>query len=252
MSRPHIDFIHVDEIDWVELDLPGGNMKTKMKPLSRDDESGAVTAIVEFPAGFERKETGFYEVDEDIFYIDGEMMSGDHRFRSYCYTFHPAGELRQPVRSEDGATAIAFFSGMPQWIPADDHGAGFEPSRMVPFVDAFALPWDQPRLADFPAGAARKSLRLQEDPPVGVAINGLLPHWLSPLKEWHTFAEEVLILEGTIDTTYGKMTKGAYLSHPPDDIHGPMHSTDGCMFIVRTDGPFGNTYEPVDGYGLRD
>ena len=31
MTRPHIDFIHIDDIEWVELDLPGGNIPTRMK-----------------------------------------------------------------------------------------------------------------------------------------------------------------------------------------------------------------------------
>ena len=49
MTRPHIDFIHIDDIEWIDLDLPGGNMPTRMKPLSRDPDTGDVTAIVEFP-----------------------------------------------------------------------------------------------------------------------------------------------------------------------------------------------------------
>lgn len=36
----------------------------------------------------------------------------------------------------------------------------------------------------------------------------------------------------------------------PENVHAPMHTTDGCMFFVIVRGPIGNTYEPVDGYEL--
>ena len=124
----------------------------------------------------------------------------------------------------------------------------FRPDRTVPYVDSLKVPWESPRFDDFPAGAARKALRSDPEARQGAAISGLLPQWLSPYTEWHTFSEEVHILEGTIDATFGKMTKGAYLAHPPEDRHGPMHSSDGCLFFVIVRGPIGNTYEPVEGY----
>ena len=84
----------------------------------------------------------------------------------------------------------------------------------MPPVDSLAVTWESPRFDDFPGGAARKALRNDPDAQQGASINGLLPQWVSPYTEWHTFSEEVYILEGTIDTTFGRMTKGAYLAHP--------------------------------------
>ena len=87
-----------------------------------------------------------------------------------------------------------------------------------------------------PAGAARKALRNDPEARQGASINGLLPQWISPYTEWHTFSEEVYIMEGTIDTTYGRMTPGAYLAHPPEDVHGPMHSVDGLPVLRHSEG----------------
>ncbi|MCY4372015.1 MAG: DUF4437 domain-containing protein [bacterium] len=250
MARPHIDFIHVDDIAWVELDLPGGNKPVRMKPLSRDADTGGVTAIVEFPPGFERRETGYNSSDEDLFYLEGEMTWGDRTLHPHCYAFHPAGKLREPIRTAAGTVVFASFTETPHWHPSDRPGPMFQPERDVSYVDIRKVPWESPRFDDFPAGASRKALRNDPGAQQGASINGLLPQWISPYTEWHTFSEEVYILEGTIDTTFGKMTEGAYLAHPPEDVHGPMHSVDGCMFFVIVRGPIGNTYEPVDGYEL--
>ena len=250
MTRPRIDFIHIDDIAWVDFDFPGGNLPVRRKTLSWDPDTGGVTAIIEFPPGFERRETGYNTSDEDKFYLDGEITSGDHEFGPSCYTFQPAGELRGPMHTADGALVLASFTDTPEWNPSDAPGPMFRPGREVPFVDSLAVPWGSPRFDDFPAGAARKPLRNDPEAQQGAALIGLLPQWISPYTEWHTFSEEVYILEGTIDTTFGKMTKGAYLAHPPEDVHGPMHSSDGCMFFVIVRGPIGNTYEPVEGYRL--
>lgn len=250
MTRPHIDFIHVDDIDWVELDLSGGNIPVRMKPLSRDPDTGGVTAIVDFPPGFERPVTGYSTSDEDIFYLEGAMTWGGRTYRRYHYAFHPAGKLRQPMSTAEGALVLASFTAEPEFLFSERPGPMYRPERDVPFVDSRSVPWESPRFDDFPAGAARKALRNDPEARQGASINGLLPQWISPYTEWHTFSEEVLILEGTIDTTFGRMTPGAYLAHPPEDIHGPMHSVDGCLFFVIVRGPIGNTYEPVESYEL--
>ena len=122
MTRPHIDFIHVDDIDWVELALPGGNIPVRMKPLSRDPDTGGVTAVVEFPPGFERRETGYNTSDEDIFYLEGEMTWGDQTRHPYCYAFHPSGKLREPLRTSTGSVVFASFTETPHWHPSDEPG----------------------------------------------------------------------------------------------------------------------------------
>ena len=167
MSRPHIDFIHIDDIDWVDLALPGGNRPIRMKPLSRDPDTGGVTAIVEFPPGFERRETGYNTSDEDIFYLEGEMTWGDLTCRPFCYAFHPAGKLREPLHTADGALVFASFTETPNWNPSDQPGPMFRPERAVPLVDSLAVTWQSPRFDDFPGGAARKPLRNDPEGPAG-------------------------------------------------------------------------------------
>ncbi len=225
-------------------------MPTRMKPLSRDSETGGVTAIVEYPPGFERSGGAYNTADEDIFYLSGEITVGGHQFGKYSYTFHPEGELRAPVRSESGVTFLASFSSKPDWHLSDTPGPQYEAARAVHYLDSLNTKWQNTRLVEFPAGSARKALR--DDPKAlqWVAVTGLLPQWVSPFTEWHTFSEEIFVLEGSITTTEGTMEPGAYLSHPPEDVHGPMHSTDGCLFFVLLRGPINNTYDPVDGYRI--
>jgi hypothetical protein len=108
------------------------------------------------------------------------------------------------------------------------------------------LVWRSPIVSDFPGGAARKGFHDHGE--YGSGILGILPEWDSPFYEWHTFSEEILIVEGSIISSFGTMKRGAYLSHPggDDTEHGPMYSKEGCLMVVLREGPVGNTFTPAD------
>jgi hypothetical protein len=108
------------------------------------------------------------------------------------------------------------------------------------------LVWRSPVVSDFPGGAARKAFHDHGE--YGSGVLGILPEWESPFYEWHTFSEEILIVEGSIISSFGTMNRGAYLSHPggEDTVHGPMYSKEGCLMLVLREGPVGNTFTPAD------
>jgi hypothetical protein len=112
------------------------------------------------------------------------------------------------------------------------------------------MDWERPKTPNFPAGAARKTLRADAVDGTGLWVIGLLPHWKSSFTEWHSVEEENYVLEGEIQTTEGCMTIGSYLAHPAEVVHGPMHSLHGALAITRAAGPFQTTYEPEPGYEL--
>jgi len=108
------------------------------------------------------------------------------------------------------------------------------------------LAWSAPIISDLPGGAARKAFNDHDE--FGSGILGILPQWDSPFHEWHTFSEEILIVEGSIISSFGTMKRGDYLCHPggKDTQHGPMYSKEGCLMLVLREGPVGNTFTPAD------
>lgn len=88
--RPHIDFLDANTLDWKEL-APG----ILSRPLSRDPDTGARTAlqrIVPTMDGYkDQPRAHFHGTTEEILVVKG-MMSFDRRtwLHDYAYCFHPA------------------------------------------------------------------------------------------------------------------------------------------------------------------
>lgn len=246
--RPLIDFVHVDDLPWEEREVPGANLPVRAKVLSSDAGTGGLTTLIEMPPGFQREQRGYYDQDEELFYLSGSVEAGGARLTRYSYAFRPAGQLRTGLRSPEGATLLAFFDSRPTFTPADQDGPGYRPERAVAPVNIADLEWERPRAEGFPAGAGRKTLRLDEEAGQGFWVLAVLPHWSSPFREVHTFAEENFILEGAIETAEGLMSPGSYLHHPPGHLHGPMRSRPGMLTFTRALGPFATTYDRVAGY----
>jgi hypothetical protein len=221
MSRPLIDFLHVDDLPWEPL--PVGRART----LSRDRDSGETSMVVELPPGGETVVDGSAE----LFVLAGAARIGRHTLSRYSYIL---GSPERTLRTETGCTLL-MFAGCNE-LPAGP-------------LNLATIDWERPQTPSFPAGAARKTLRMGASS--GFWVLGLLPHWKSALTEWHTADEENFLLEGEIQTTEGIMRAGAYLAHPAGMVHGPMRSRPGCLVITRAGLPFDTTYAPVAEYGFR-
>lgn len=247
MTRPLIDFIHVDDLPWRDGQWPGATAPHRYRLLSEDADTGEQTLVVELPAGWQLAEDGWFDVDDELFVLGGELQLNGERLTKYSYQLIPAGQLRREVRSERGARLLQFRRASAAFQPAMSDGPFFDPSRAVGPVNLRTLPYERPQTPNFPAGAGRKTLRRDPVTGDGFWIIAMLPHWLSPLTEVHTFSEENYVLEGAIETSIGLMRPGAYLHHPPGAVHGPMRSRPGCLIITRASGPFHTDYERVPG-----
>jgi hypothetical protein len=248
MGRPLIDFINVESIPWVEARIPGSNLLIALRMISRDDVSGATTMMVRMPPGWERDNPGYYDQDEELFYLDGRLETGLGPCTRYSYVFRSRGQLREPSRSLGGCTLLAHFSGRNMFTPASANAPYHEPSRDIGPINIRDMPWEEPRSPGFPGGAGRKTLRWDDARQEGFWILGMLPHWTNANTEEHEFEEENYILEGEIETAEGLMTVGAYLAHPPGHVHGPMRTKPGSLCITRSKGPFATIFRPVADY----
>jgi Domain of unknown function (DUF4437) len=245
MARPLIDFVRADGLAPRELVLAGAERTCRAQELSCDAASGERSLVLDLPPGWSRAGRGVLEHDEELFVLAGELEDNDDRLCRYAYVFHPRGSPRPLLRTERGARVLAFLHP----DAGDGRSIEYHHERAVGPLHLSRLDWERPRTPSFPAGAARKTLRIDPLDESGLWVLGLLPHWKSGFTEWHTAEEENFLLEGEIETTAGVMTPGAYLAHPPEMVHGPMRSRPGALVITRVaGGGFSTTYAPVQDY----
>jgi hypothetical protein len=245
MGRPLIDFVQLDDLVARELVLYGAERICRIFELNCDAVSGERSLVLELPAGWSRGSHGNLAHDEELFVLAGDLEDNAEQLSRYSYVFHPAGSSRPLLRTQHGARVLAF-------VHLDDRVrqvVDYRPERAVGPLHLARLDWERPRTPNFPAGAARKTLRIDGFDDSGFWVLGLLPHWKSGFTEWHSTDEENFLLEGEIETTAGLMTPGAYLAHPPEVVHGPMRSRPGALVITRVAaGGFQTTYTPVADY----
>src|ERR1700722_1544467 len=106
MSRPHIEFVQAQHLSWQPC---ASRPDTAMKRLSRDKQTGALSAILRYPAGW-RAAAGALGVDEEFFVLDGALNHGGTEYGADCYAFWPRFFPRQAISAPSGATVLTFLS----------------------------------------------------------------------------------------------------------------------------------------------
>lgn len=254
MTLPHVDFVNLADVPALPCSLEAGAEQVDLtvrtlNAAAAAADAGRRTLIVDCPAGT-RLPRGHWSCDLEILVLNGLLEVDGERLERYAYLFVPAGVAVGPVEVTGGDVSLVLFaSGVPAITAADDDVAGAPRGRLVGPIHVGDVPWEKPMTEGFPAGAGRKTLRIDEEAGESFWILGLLPHWSSPVAEWHAFAEENFILEGEIQTTEGLMTTGSYLSHlsGEDTVHGPMRSRAGSLLITRAfGGPLQTTYSVAE------
>jgi hypothetical protein len=174
------------------------------------------------------------------FVFEGSITLDGKEIKERTYIEIPAGSQVPTVSSTGKARVFISYDGDYVITSATAKNKEIVIKHMQDLV------WRSPVVSDFPGGAARKAFYDHDE--FGSAVLGILPEWDSPFYEWHTFSEEILIVQGSIISSFGTMKRGAYLSHPggEDTQHGPMYSKEGCLMLVLREGPVGNTFTPAD------
>lgn len=253
MPYPLVDFVQVSDCPERPVQVPqrdGRTASASVRVLNVDPSTGGHSVVVSAAGGF-TVPGGRFSCDVEVLLLEGGARIGDQQVDRYGYLFVPAGvAVDDLVVSEHGASVLLFTSGPLELVAAAGDAAGAPRHRLVGPLHVGDVAWERPRTDGFPAGAGRKTLRDDPEAGEGFWVLGVLPHWDSPMTEWHSFSEENYILEGEIETTEGVMRVGGYLAHPagPDSVHGPMRSRSGALLITRAMGPMGNTYTPSSHY----
>lgn len=240
MGRPFIEFVQSQALPWQSGGL-GARTGIESKVLSLDNETGALSALLRYPAGWSDDRSHQLLVDEELFVLDGDLTIDGTRYTARTYAHLPGGLPRSLMSSSEGGVVLTFFSGEPEPVEREP---SFEDPRLVRFVDALAGDWGSGFHPRFPPGAGRKWLR--RDPVDGEEtwILGTMPLRSGRRAEKHPVVEEMYLLSGELVGPLGVMRAGAYFWRPPQEWHGPFGSLTGNLMLFRTKGgPLSTVYE---------
>ena len=237
MARPHIEFIESGDVP-SEAVAEGPLAGTSRRLLSRDDETGAWTGIVAFPAGFS-SDLGPLGRPVELFGLQGEVAVDGKELGAGAYAYVPSG----------GSRALTAAAGADVLVMVEPETAASADG--VEVVDTSTRRWTPPGLdADVPPGIVIKLLRVDPDSGDWTWVAGVAPGWQEERAEIHPTVEECLMLRGDILLgTRGTMRAGSYFWRPGMVEHGPMFSRDGGLFFFRTKGgSMDVTHVPVPGW----
>ena len=247
MSRPWVDFINIDEQEVQSCSNEYGTYKFREFANGTTKNEGRNSPVVAPGRSIMLELDGSttiltHEAPVMIraFVFEGSITLDGKENKERTYIEIPAGSQVPTLSSAGKARVFISYDGDYVITSATAKNKEIVIKHMQDLV------WRSPVVSDFPGGAARKAFYDHDE--FGSAVLGILPEWDSPFYEWHTFSEEILIVQGSIISSFGTMKRGAYLSHPggEDTQHGPMYSKEGCLMLVLREGPVGNTFTPAD------
>lgn len=235
MPRPHIEFIHAQELDWQSGKLPGKLAQVECKTLSEDEETGACSTILRYPKEWSQTETVHLTADHEFIVLDGALEINGQTYQPDSYGYLPAGHTHKGWSAPDGAVVLTFFSATPNALS----GTGNISDDAIPYVYLHDMAWTS---ADIDPDVqflriAHKMLRQDKDKGESTIILdcGAQTH----PRDWkeralkHPCAEEMFLLSGDIAGERGVMHQGAYFWRPPEIWHGPFGSRHGNICVIR-------------------
>jgi hypothetical protein len=223
-------------LSWQPCQWPYPGKGVTFKVLSQDGENGASSLILRFPRGWQAPAAAI-DSDEELFVLDGSLQVGDRTLSAHGYAWLPAAFNRESMRSEEGATVLAFYAAMP--APLQEPAQPDLQASAI-FRDAFSMPWScegmDPAYGD--AGMRWKILRedaVNRDVTMLVSTPPhLTPPNLTGPQETHDCVEEAFVISGDFLSPIGTMRSGAYFWRPPGIAHGPYGSIGGNLSLIRT------------------
>lgn len=120
MPRPTALDLTTDAHDWRRVPMAGANQGIDVVPLASHPDDFALLA--RFPVGFVRDEPGGYHAAETFLVLEGSMEFDGRVVTPGDLTHVPAECLRVRMATEEGCTALAFFSGPATFLAPDELG----------------------------------------------------------------------------------------------------------------------------------
>ena len=232
MSRPLIEFIQSQRLDWEGSEAVLGRTGAQVKLLSRDEQSGARTLLVRYPAGYRGRLGTNPPGDEEIFVLEGSLQIGGSAYDQHVYGYLPQGR-EDTLESVRGATVLTFIS--------DPQAAGGV-LESIDALDTTAMAWDRSNMdpnVDH-LNTARKNLRFDPRGSCRTYLLAGLPQGMPPSAEarmeQHPHVEEFFVIYGDMSCSVGIMRAGAYCWRPPGVWHGLDCTRSGFLIFFRSPG----------------
>ena len=251
-NEEFVGWVQPDKLYWRPF-LIAGVADAEFKLLSFDDTTKARSQITRLPAGWSQS-MGYYNTNEEIFVLSGELTIGNTKLTKYSYAYYPAGFAGGGRNSTTGATILHWWDGEPTFVPSRESKADARRDEVVEDWNFYRKPWtsneDFPKWSNTPPSPEMRLKLLRKDKVTGQMtwINqgaaggggGRGARW-----EAHPSWEEAMLLEG--DLTYGEClpgkgeivgtySAGGYFFRPAKIRHGGASSSSSSysLFIFRS------------------
>ncbi len=246
-GRGFTGFLKHNDLQWQPLPVQGIAGGLQAKTLSRDKQSGAVTMLIYYPAGWRNPQRGYHSGGEELFVLEGDLSIGGQTLTNRCYSYLPAGFAHGPVSTVNGALTLTFFDRAPDFTPSPEaqpgtRGQDFIASKNY-YDEAWALGSTRAQTKT-PSPLLIKVLRQDEQTGARTWIAGVLGGHPSYTWETHPTWEEGYLLEGEYrlaecldgKSRLGNYSPGSYFFRPAGSAHvGPQAGAQGyAIWLFRT------------------
>jgi len=254
--RPHVEFIHSEDLRWHPAELPLGHGQARQQNLCYDEENGAASTKVRFDGDW-RRSAGYHAADTEWFVLDGAVRLGERTLTRWGYFRAPAGLCVPDLEVAAGTEVLLFReygdeaftasdADRSSFIPAGGNAATERPGELTVVSSGDDDPgW----IENIYEGDAQSAMRLKmyyHDPsPPEDHAKGWLTNlcqgpagWFGPGLEHHPCFEEAYLLEGSMDYNFGRMHAGGYFFRPAYVKHGDFRFDPEVptTFVFRLDG----------------
>ena len=240
MSRPHIEFIQSQNLEWQIPSSTYCKKNLKFKVLSVDDNTNASTNIICYPANYSDSQNHCIDTDEEIFVLQGQLLINGTEYAEGDYAYLPIGLNREIIASKYGAKVLTFFEGIITKHRETKQTNKLYKNNVIKHISSHKEEWGSSTDPKLISKNVRR-LELRSDPLTGDAT------WLLDINqngmsdstnrlETHPVVEECFVLSGELHMPMGVLTKGAYFWRPAGIQHGPVGTRKGALAIFRSKG----------------
>ena len=247
--RPHIDFVQAQNLPWQNADIVD-RPSLSLKLLSQDPESGALSVLLRYPAGWSAIDE-WLDADEEFFVLDGSLEINGKVYHDHTYANLPSGTPRKTASSSTGAVALTFFSKGVRVHRGTRPPAEAAAEGLVEFIDLAENVWDGDMesmgLAPMRDGARMRVLKRHPVTGETSYVTATIAFRRGKQAERHPVIQEFFLLAGELAGDRGVMQAGAYCVRPPLAKHAPYGSKTGALIFFRSlGGPQSTAWEETD------
>lgn len=110
MTKEKTVLVDTNEAEWQSVELPNLPSGAFMKLLKINEETGSLTALVKFPAGFVEPRHS-HSVGHMVYVIENELGSGNSAYGEGTYWYAPANDTHGPVEQTNDCIFLLITDG---------------------------------------------------------------------------------------------------------------------------------------------